>query len=81
MLTFPKLPEPLLFLLPFGLAELLLDPLLLDFVAFALGERFTVPLPFVLCFPVLVSFLAILPPDTNKKRAESLDGFDEVKRS
>lgn len=70
MATFPKLPEPPLFVLPFGLPELLLDPLVLDFDASALGERFSVPLLFALCFTELISFLAILPPYTDEKRAE-----------
>lgn len=66
MATFPKLPEPLLLVLPFGLAELPLDPL--DLPASALDERFTLPLPDSLCLAELFSFLAIFSPNTNKKR-------------
>ena len=64
MATFPKLPVPLLFGLPFGLAELLLDPLALDFPASAFDARFVSPLPVLLCFSDLLSFLAMVPPVT-----------------
>jgi hypothetical protein len=72
MVFLPKLPIPLPFALPFGLAELLLDLLVLDFDASDFGERFVAPLPFALRFSELIAFLAILPPDTDKKRVVSI---------
>ena len=70
METFPKLPPPRPFVLPFGLAELLLDPLLLDFAASAFGERFVAPLPVVPRFLELLSFCAMVPPNCVKKKTK-----------
>ena len=70
METFPKLPEPLLFLLPFGLAELLLAPLLRDFAASAFGDRFVAPLPVVPRFLELLSLGAMVPPNGVKKKTK-----------